>query len=229
MKRKKPFEFYYEDISKEIDKLKSKWSLHAVPSLEFLDFKQLVLIHIFSKWKLVKQDRNIMPYIRQIIRNQWANFLRNVLGRYQSPCIRCPMYNNGHCNYTISKIPDNSCIFFDKWNRSHQKSQSEINLPLSLENHELEVFSIPDDSPINYNDSKKRLDKELKKHLSLFHFRVYRYLFILHKEEKEVNKIFGFKPDKNRADSSSKQIRDAVFVIKQKTKELLENDTIDII
>ncbi|MEK6883197.1 MAG: hypothetical protein AABY22_26460 [Nanoarchaeota archaeon] len=221
--RKPSFEDKYLEIKAALDKRAYLWNLKAKPDWSWEDFGQICLLHIYKKWHLYNYMKPLAPWVNKIIYTQFSNFLRNQL-RFVSPCTRCPLYHGGACLFTSSKVPSRECSFFSKWQDSHQ-SGFNITLPVSTENHQLEINSVPHEQ-IDYVSSKKQLEVELKKRLSPFHWKIYDWCFIKELPEEQVVKKMGFKKEVGRSDC--KQIRDAVFVIKNISKKILDEGIVDL-
>lgn len=226
--KKKIFEDFLPIIDEELKKRRHLYQLKAIPYLDWDDFCQECRMRLYNKFHLYNQDKPFLPWVNSVIHNFLTNWWRDKYFRFSRPCLRCPLAipHSEECLYTASGKQTSECLFMRNWLNSSKKNGFNVNMSLSMENHLNEVNEKACHN-INYDATKKELDKKLKRVLSKFHYRIYYYLFIKNQSEKAVNKIFGFKIDKHR-NGDSKQLRDAVFVIKQKVKALLNNDEIDI-
>ena len=220
------FESFHDEIRREVYKREHLWTLHARPDLGFDDFASECIHRIYLKFHLYDPKKPLPQWLNTVIRNFWINYLRNNLNRYQRPCVRCPLatQDNG-CLFTFSTHQETSCPVYARWYK-RKSSNFNINLPLSIHQHDSELKSIPDDN-IDYIKAKKNLDNQLHKTLNPFQWKIYKLLFIQHKSELEVAKRLGFKPDKAR--EGCKTIRDAKKIIIEKSKQLLSGGKVDII
>ena len=60
---KKRYEDYSDVINEEISKKRYKWNLTSLAWMDFDDVAQILRFHIFKKWHLYDQSKNIKPWI----------------------------------------------------------------------------------------------------------------------------------------------------------------------
>ena len=60
--KKLRYEDYAEVINEEIAKKRYKWNLTALAWMDFEDVSQILRFHIFKKWHLYDQAKNIKPW-----------------------------------------------------------------------------------------------------------------------------------------------------------------------
>lgn len=228
LKKSFSFEDAYPIIKTELDKRAYLFQLHAIPSLSYEDFCQDFLKHLYVKWKLYDSSRPLIPFVVTVFNNQWANWLRNKM-RCQLVCVRCPLYHNsdGSCGWTKSGFPNDTCVFFKRWQDTKQQQNWQVNMPVSEANHLQEVYSIPSDN-LDYDATKKNLEIELRKVLLPFQYRIYTILFKKNKSEKEALFILGYKSLKKKKEGE-KVIRETKKIIIEKSKLLIKEDKVDFV
>ena len=87
--KKARYEDYSDVINEEIAKKRFKWNLTSLAWMDYEDVSQILRFHIFKKWHLFDQDKNIKPWIRTIIANQIKNLIRNNYTNFIKPCNKC--------------------------------------------------------------------------------------------------------------------------------------------
>jgi RNA polymerase sigma factor (sigma-70 family) len=217
------FEDYYSVIKGELKKRESLWQLRALPWLDYQDFCQECMVHINKKLHLYNSSRPFLPWLNRVITTQFMNFLRNVYGRNQQPCTRCPLFQEGECGFTQTGIPNKTCCFFSKWVSSHKQRATQILLPVTMENHQQEVFSMPDES-FDYMTAKKHLEDVLKTKLSNLEWVVYDLLYIKNLSEAQVIHILGFTTERGRKNGGgSKRLSEIHKLVVEKARDCLIN------
>jgi hypothetical protein len=133
------FEDAYPVILNEVNKRKSKW--HAnLNHIDFDDVRQIILRHIFVKWHLYDKTKSLPNWVQTIATNQINNLLRNHYYNHLKPCARCAC-NLGDNGCSLVKegkpllVQGPNCDIYKRWMNSPKKHDSDINLPLPLENH----------------------------------------------------------------------------------------------
>lgn len=180
------FEKNYHIFVEEIEKRRRKWTLKAVPSIEFEDIKQILLRHIFIKLDLYDSEKShISHWANALISNQLSNILRNNFYSISRPCLKCA------CALPLDgcelyEEQTNRCPMYAIWEKS-KKSAHDIRLALPISNHEIEVFDMPTQE-YNYEKAANRLHEEMKKTLKRHEWIVYELMFILHKTDEQIAK-----------------------------------------
>jgi len=228
---KKPKSPTFEDcidvIDLEIKKRRSKWGLTALAWMDYDDVSQIIRIHIHKKWHLYDPSKNLLPWIRTIISNQLKNLIRNNYGNFMKPCARCAAAE-GESGCTIYKTQCNDCPLFRNWERN-KKSAYETKMPVPLENHFQEVYSISNSSSLNIEKTAGKIHLKMKENLKRNEWLIYKYLYIDNLSELETAKKMGYKTSEKNRSPGYKQIKNIKKKIIIKVKKVLENDEIDYI
>ena len=220
----------YEDkvdiIDRELQKRKHKWHLNAISWFDFEDVEQIIRFHIFKKWSQWDQKRPLEPWINRIISNQLKNILRNNYSNFARPCLGCPFSQpvdqdgakDNLCSFTPSGTQSSECKLYAKWEKG-KKHAYDIKLPLALENHHKEVFSIAS-REFDIIDSIGKLHLEMKLILTQKHYEVYEDLFINNLSEDEVAKKLGYTTNEKNRKAGYKQIKNLKKCLKKKQLQL---------
>lgn len=229
----------YEDrvdvIDKELQKRKHKWHLNAVSWFDFEDVEQIIRFHIFKKWDQWDQKRPLEPWVNRIISNQLKNILRNNYSNFARPCLGCPFSQlseegagrDNLCSFTASGLQSNECKLYAKWEKS-KKHAYDIKLPLALENHHQEVFSIASQE-FDISNSISKLHVEMKLVLTQKHYEVYEDLFVKNLSEDEVAKKLGYTTNEKNRKAGYKQIKNLKKMFKEKAVTVIQQKDIIII
>ena len=104
----------------------------------------------------------------------------------------------------------------------NKKRAHDTKLPVSLENHSQEVFSIETDS-FDVEHAAEQLHKKMEKVLKPVEWKVYNLLYIENKDDKDVAKSMGYiTSEKNRL-PGYKQIKNIKKRIITKAKKILDS------
>ena len=219
------FEDKLEQIEKALEKKRMKWDLDAVPSVDYDDIKQIIMTHIYKKWKLWDQTKPIEPWLSRVVSNQFKNLLRNYYGNYVRPCLRCPFSGGGDlCEKNSSGIQDNSCAEYKDWEK-RKKSAYDIKLAVTIENHTNEVYG-REDSFLNIEQATERISIELKPQLNEKQYQAFRMLFIENHPEEKVAAFLGYKTSEKKRSAGYKQIKNLKKIFQERVKEILKNKDI---
>lgn len=220
------FEESIGEINDLLAKRKSKWNLTALGWIDFEDVEQIIRIHIHNKWHKYDSSKLLGPWINQIITNQIKNLVRNYYGNYSRPCLKCPANEGGNlCAIYQKQCGD--CPIYKDWENG-KKHAYDTKLPVSLNLHEQEVFSLQNDS-IDVEKSAENLHARMEQVLKPFEFKVYKCLYIDNLSEEETANIIGYKiTDKNKK-CGCKHIRNIKKTIIEKVKKALARDEVDIV
>jgi hypothetical protein len=125
-----------------------------------------------------------------LVRNNYSNFAR--------PCLKCPFFQGSDgCGFTASGIQDEQCELFAKWKKKKEKAYNlKLALPIDECGSHLGDFFIEDN--IDFEKSASKLHSKVMDQLTGKHLEIYRLLFIDHKDETEIAKIYGFKKDSSK-------------------------------
>lgn len=220
------FEDCIDEINIEIIKRKNKWNLTALAWMDFDDVSQILRIHIFKKWHLYDQTKKLTPWINRIISNQIKNLIRNNYGNYVRPCVKCAAAE-GEDLCAIYKKQSVSCPLFKNWYKN-KKSAYDTKLPIALENHSQEAFSVHNQFSFDMETASNKLHKKMKTILKANEWLVYRYLYVDHLTEEQAAKKMGYKTTEKNRSPGYKQIKNLKKSIITKVKKCISNDEVDI-
>lgn len=220
------FEKYFPLIEQEISKKQVKWNLTAIPSLSFEDIAQILRTHIYKKIHLYDPKKSpIEPWLSTVISHQLKNIWRNLYINYNKPCISCAC-SEGETGCRIYGEQDEECPLYKHWLKA-KLSAYNTRLPVSIENHEQEVYELPHKN-INIELTAEDLHDKMKGVLTFIEFKVYNFLYIQNKNEEDLITNMMEKNGKSKQNSIA-IISKIKKTIKEKAKELIANDQIDII
>ena len=225
-KNRATFEESIDLIDIEIKKRRGKWNLSVLAWMDFQDVSQILRIHIYRKWHLYDTDKPLGPWLNRIISNQIKNLIRNNYGNFCRPCLKCAAAEGGDL-CTIYGKQDNSCPLYANWELT-KKSAHDAKLPVPLENHAQEVYSL-DSNSIDVGATAVKLHERMKVILKPIEWRVYEYLYVMDKTETEVARLMGYKTSEKNRSPGYKQIKNIKKSIIEKVKKALNDGEIDII
>lgn len=217
-KRDNTFEGNYKLINELIEKQRGKWTLTALVSFDFSDVKQVIMTHIHNKWHLLDFSKPIGPYISRTISNQISNLIESKYSNYTKPCMRCEsaIGDNG-CEIYSQQCSE--CPLYQKWMKSKGNALS-TKLPVSMEDHEQEVYDLPDMSE-DLTDKIPKFHELILPLLAPNERLVYQWAYIEEKEDTEVKALMEtVKMDKDVLWRGKLKI--IKFNILQKAKEVLK-------
>jgi hypothetical protein len=165
--------------------------------------------------------------LKNILRNNYSNFAR--------PCLNCPFNQSNQqesvhgnlCAFTPSGTQCNECKLYAKWEKG-KKHAYDIKLPLALENHHQEVFSIAS-REFDLMNSIGKLHIEMKLVLTKKHYEVYEDLFVKNLPEDEVAKKLGYTTNERNRKAGYKQIKNLKKMFKEKAVVVIQQKDIIII
>ncbi len=226
------FDKYSKTIDEQINKKQSKWNLTAIPSISFDDVSQILRLHIYKKIHLYNPKKSAIEcWLNVVISHQLKNLWRSLYINYNKPCISCAC-SQGENGCMIFGEQSEECPLYKHWIKV-KLSAYNTKLPLSMENHEQEVFDTPH-STVNIEMTAYNLHQRMEKELSEEDYKVYKLLYIEHKEECDIIKTSQIKITNSQLQQRIRQINHADInkikkIILEKAKELLEKDEIDIV
>lgn len=219
------FEDVIDKIDSEISKRKGKWNLTILAWMDFQDVSQILRIHIYKKWKLYDPQKPLEPWLNRIITNQIKNLIRNNYGNYGRPCLKCAAAESEDLCSIYGK-QCNGCPLYANWEKSKKRAY-DTKLPLSLENHAQEVYSMSSDF-CDIEKNAEKLHEKMKQVLKSHEWSVYEKLYARHLSEEETAKEMGYKTSEKNRSPGYKQIKNIKKIILAKVKELLKNGEIDV-
>jgi len=215
------FEDNIDLINREIAKRKSKWHLDSINYIDYDDISQILRIHIFKKWKQYDITKPLVPWINTVLTNQLSNLIRNHYTNFARPCLRCDAaLGENECK--IYGVQCEKCPLYLEWKKK-KESAYYIKIPVSIENHTIEINKLQE----NHKDLTNYIKKAhvvMRKYLKPNEWRVYYKLYILQKDEGTVIKELGYEGKPNRC----RQLFNIKIDIIKKFKELVDKGLIDI-
>lgn len=216
---KPTFEESFDLINSLLEKRKYKWQLKAVVWMDWEDVKQIILIHINKKWNLYDSKLPLGPWVNKIISHQISNLIRNHWGANAKPCLQCSC-NEGNDLCSIYQKQTNECPVYAKWEKT-KKRANDVKLPVSITQHEQEIFDRPDES-IDISKSVEDVHNKMKKVLKRSEWEIYECLYIKNLSEEETAKILKFKSSENRSPGYARFIQVKKIIFK-KAKEIIKD------
>ena len=224
---KPTFEESFDFINQEIRKRSKKWSLTSLNWIDYDDVSQIIRVHIYEKWHLYDGEKPLAPWLNRIISNQIKNLVRNHYGNFARPCLKCEAAE-GESSCKIYKTQCDECPLYAKWEKT-KRSAYNIKIPLSLEDHEVEVNSIKFNDHADVEIHIKKMHAEMKKILKPNEWIVYEGLYICYLEEDQIAQKLGFTSNEKNRRPGYKQIKNLKKSILKKAKDLLERGDIELI
>ena len=194
--------------------------------MDFDDVAQIIRVHVYKKWHLYDPSKPLGPWLNRIISNQIKNLIRNNYGNFSRPCLKCAAAE-GEDLCTIYQKQCSDCPLYSNWERS-KKIAHDTKLPVPLENHTQEVYSMPS-STLDLEASAIRLHKKMKKVLKPVEWKVYEKLYILHMDEEKVAKQMGYKTSEKNRPPGYKQLKNIKKGIMEKVKKVLSQGEVDLL
>lgn len=223
---KPKFEDYLPVIDTEIAKRRHKWNLTSITWMDYDDVSQIIRLHIYKKWDQYQPTRPIAPWLNSIVTNQIRNLIRNHYSNYARPCLKCAAATDTN-TCQIYETQCDSCPLYAYWQKRKEPA-THIKIPVSIENHAHEVRSIFDDS-IDVLKHVEAIHSKMHEILKPLEWRVYKGLFVDHKEEVEVARDMGYTTTEKGRDPGYKQIKNLRKAIIAKVRKCLADGEIDII
>lgn len=211
-------------IDEEIKKRKNKWNLTALAWMDYEDVSQIIRIHIYKKWHMYDSSKSLGPWLNRIISNQIKNLIRNHYGNYSRPCLRCAAAE-GEDLCEIYGKQCSACPLYSDWEKN-KKSAFNIKMPLPIENHQYEVKSLTGND-FDVESNAKRLHKKMEEVLKPLEWKMYSYLYVDNKSEKEVAKLMGYRTSEKNRSPGYKQIKNIKKSIIIKVKKVLDKGEVD--
>lgn len=229
MKKKKLPPRTYEEclpiINICIEKRRYRWTLTALAYLDFDDIAQTLRLHIWKKWHLYDQSKNLESWLTTVINNQMINLMRNYYSNFSRPCLKCE-FNEGGDLCSKFDTQSTKCDLYKVWVYG-KKSAYDIKLPVSIENHQNEVFDL-ENKTIDVERSAEKIHIKMESILKPNEYKIYKWLFIEHKSEEEVGKLMKYRSEEKNRHPGYKQLKNIQKSIIAKIKDLINNGEIDI-
>lgn len=223
-KKNPTFEESIRLIDEEIKKRRNKWNLTALAWMDYEDVSQIIRIHIYKKWDMYDPTKPLGPWLNRIISNQIKNLIRNYYGNYSRPCLRCAAAE-GEDLCEIYEKQCSSCPLYADWEKNKKRAY-DIKIPLSIENHSHEVKSLAENN-FDVEKNAKKLHEKMETVLKPLEWKMYTYLYIEYKDEKEVAQLMGYRTSEKNRTPGYKQIKNIKKSIINKVKKILDKEEID--
>lgn len=224
----------FEEALPVIDKIlrarKSRWTLRARTDVDFDDVSQLCRLHIWKKWEQYDQTQKLEPWIARIVTRQIINLIRNIYSAHSRPCLKCAENQGGDLCGAFGK-QCSTCPLFSLWEKTKKRAFN-VKLPVSIENHLVEVSEMPDTS-VNVERAVLVIYENLKPLLKENELLVYRYIYIEHLSDEAVAEKMGYCAKEERPSENYSQRKPGYGRISQIKRKILEKvreikDEIDI-
>lgn len=220
------FEEAYPTIIIEINKRRFKWTLSSLCWISWEDIASIIMIHVWKKWHLFDQSKNLGPWLSVIISNQIKNLIRNHYGNYSRPCLRCDAAE-GETGCKIYKTQCSNCPLYAEWERKKLPAQN-IKLPVSIENHPNETNNLAAEDP-DLSEQINKVHIKMKQILKPAEYKVYEGLFILEEDEGVVARRLGYIANEKDRTERFKQIQNIRKIIIVKIKRAMANGEVDLL
>ena len=222
---KPTFEECINRIDNELQKRRSKWTLTALSWMDFDDVSQIIRHHISKKWSLYDAEQPLEPWVNRIISHQIRNLIRNYYGNYSRPCLKCTA-DEGNDLCSVYGKQCEACPLYAKWMKTKKRAH-DCKLPVSMENHQQEVFDCAHNT-IDFEKSSENLHVKMKEILKPKEWLVYELLYIKHLSENEVAAQMDFKTSEKNRQPGYRQIKNIEKSIIAKAKKVILAGEVDI-
>ncbi len=217
------FESAYEEINRILESKRHKWTLRAIPSVDFSDVKQIILLHIWKKWGMYDSKQKLGPWVSRIVTRQMINLIRNIYSSYSRPCLKCA-YNQGGDLCGEYGHQTNACPIYALWEQTKKRAFN-VKLAVSTENHQQEISEMPDTS-INTERAIQTIYEHMKTQLRPIELRVFEMIYIRHMDDDEVAKEMGYMAGENNRKPGYSRLSQIRRTIVNKVREI--KDEIDV-
>jgi hypothetical protein len=222
----KRFNESYPIIKVTIEKQRHRWNLTALNWIDFDDVFQIILIHVYNKWKQFDPERgSLVAWLSVLSNHQISNIIRNLYGNYSRPCLKCEASEDTDGCKIYGKQCDN-CPLYAEWKKRKQPAYN-LKLPLSIENHTNEIHSIFDENQ-DISGQVERIHEKMKQILKPLEYKVYEGLFILNEDEEKLAVRLGYISNESGRTPGYKQIKNIRKSIVEKLKKAINSDDIDL-
>ncbi len=205
------FDIAYPEIATIVASRRSSWTYLSV--MEWSDVSAQLIERIWMKWDKYDPAEPLENWTNTLISNALFNLRRDLVLRYARPCIgggkaggiHC-VYNknNDSCTATPSGKQCSECPLFADWQRNRQHKHN-LKSSIALEHHAQEVSNIQGDFS-DIDAIKGALDKQMKKELTQWEYRIYKMLYMQHLTPAQTSeRLEAYSKTKKRALKSDEQ------------------------
>lgn len=136
------------------------------------------------------------------------------------PCMGCAKNEGGDlCALTPSGKQCGECPLYKKWEIG-KKAAFDSRLPVSIENHSQEVFSMPEES-VDVERVARELYDRVQTVLSPIELKVYKSLFVDFQSEEEAAKLMGYRTSERNRAAGYRRIKQIRRSIMEKVRKLV--------
>lgn len=211
------FEENYVQINKIINLHISKWKLKVISSVSHDDIRQEILIHLHRKWHLYDNTQPLGNWLSTVICNKLKNLTRDQFYKFSRPCLNCPHFSGGDLCNLYGEV-SSECGLYKKW-MLEKKFQHDCALPVTIEDHQNQLHSMPSDN-IDVEEQIIHLKHKLQEKLNKNDYLIFCCLFLENKTEEEVCKILNYKT----ARQCNLQIKNLKQIIVPLVKNIIKNE-----
>lgn len=139
MENKPTYEEMYSRINTVIQKNKHRYQLEGVTWMDWEDVAQIIRTHIYKKWHMWDASKQLEPWINRIAINQIKNIVRNNWSNYVRPCLKCEFYKGDDlCGKLRSGNIGPACLPYKKWMKG-KRYAIDLKVSYSMTDHEEEI------------------------------------------------------------------------------------------
>lgn len=178
------FEGNIDQINKIIKSVVSKWNLQAIAYMDKQDVESIIRAHLYVKWNLYDKSRPLANWVSVSCSNQLKNLFRNKYYKFASPCLDCPKNLGSDQCELFGEISSRQCGIYNDWVKT-KKDNHDVNLPVTAENHQNEINSMPADE-LNFDERIEDLKIKLQNVLIPVDYHFFINLTLQHRPEKDV-------------------------------------------
>ena len=190
-----------------------------------MTFSQIIKLHIFNKWDQYNPSKALSPWLNRIITNQLKNIIRNNYSNFTRPCLKCAAAQepNG-CIIYINQC--DNCPLYHHWTKAKKDAHYlKHAAPLEYHAYDLEQKGSGVD---NFESNAQKLHQKMQEVLKPLEWKIYCYLYIENKSERETAKLVGYRTSEPNRAPGYKQIKNIRKKIIDKVKGVLEKGDVDI-
>lgn len=209
------------EIGAQIEKKRGSWTFRAASHMDFDDVKTEILTHIWQKWHLYDQRRELARWVSRVIKYQIINMLRNIYQSSASPCNGCA-FNSGGGNCSEFGRQGVDCPVYDKWYKT-KRHLHYAKLPLALDENLDSVHQQPEQY-FDVEESAENLHPKIIKRLTLSETEIYKMLFIQNLTKEETAKRLGLKTSEQKRLNGYKRIQKVRNLIIKHARDILSKD-----
>lgn len=215
------FEECAPEIAAQIERKRASWTFRAASHIDFDDVKMEILEHIWKKWHLYDQKRELARWVSRVIKYQLINILRNIYQSSASPCGGC-VFNRGGTNCSEYGQQGVECPLYAKWYKTKRHFHY-AKLPLALDEN-LDSAQQQQDDSFDVEESAANLHPKILARLTPKEREIYNLLFIKGMSKEDVAEKLGLKTSEKKRVNGYKRIQKVRNIILRHAKNILAKD-----